>query len=291
MPSSHESSSTVSLQRRQELGRFLRAARARVRPDRADADAQGDGERRRTGGLRQDEIAARAGISRTYYARLEQGRLDRVSPQVLGALARALDLDQAEQTFLSRILLDTTLASQDDPGGLRSSVRSLVADSRPSPAFVLGRGMRFLTLNTLACRLMFDVDELPARTDNLAVWTFRAPAARRLYLDWDAVAADVAAILRMDLATETPPDRAAADVVAELRSTSADFRHIWARGEVSECSHGTKRFAHPRVGEMELHYEAFGVPARVDQKLIVYRAEPGSISEDRLTALEERASR
>jgi hypothetical protein len=153
-----------------------------------------------------------------------------------------------------------------------------------TPAFVVGRGMTMLAMNHLARAVLFDMDKVPAKDRNLARWTFLNPEAKQRYIDWETVAADAAAILRMQAGT-SPNDRALHELLGELTVRSDDFRRMWTDHHVYECTFGSKRLMHPLVGRIDIDYEAMDVPGDPDQKLFVYNAEPGSSSSQALALL------
>jgi hypothetical protein len=167
---------------------------------------------------------------------------------------------------------------------VRSGVHSLLESMATTPAFVVGRGMSLLAMNHLARVVLFDMDAIPAKERNLARWTFLDPEARRRYVDWETVAADAAAILRMEAGTR-PADRALHELVGELTVRSADFRRMWSDHHVYACTFGSKRLMHPSVGRIDIDYEAFDVPGDPDQKVFVYTAASGSASADALSLL------
>jgi len=274
-----------------ELREFLRASRARIRP--ADAglpDRAGDAGRpaRRVPGLRREEVAQLAGVSVDYYARLEQGRTRQVSSSVLDAVADALRLNQTERDyFVALVLAQTTHSRSPAPPTrprVRPGVRRVLSSLPGSPAFVLGRGMQLLAMNTLARALLFDIDTVPIRERNLARWVFLAPEARERYLEWDEVASELAAVLRVDAATD-PDDRELNELIGELTVKSAEFRSVWCEHRVYECTFGTKRFHHPIAGPMQLDYEALDLPGAGGQRIIIYTAPEGSRSEEALNLL------
>ncbi|MFB9929727.1 helix-turn-helix transcriptional regulator [Amycolatopsis halotolerans] len=258
-----------------ELGDFLRARRAQRSPD--DADVRYSG-RRKVAGLRREEVAVLAGVNVDYYARLEQGRETRPSPQVLDALSRALDLDPDAREHLYRL---AGAAPPDLPSPAPRTVspelRQLM-DSHPhAPAFVLNRALDILAANTLADALFS-----PFRmADNLARMTFLDPAGRQFYARWDWTAQATVANLRA-AATSEP---GLPQLVAELSEGSEQFRALWETHQVRGKTREPKHLVHPAVGALTLTYQAFDVRSAPGQQLIVYQAEPGSASADALSLL------
>jgi transcriptional regulator with XRE-family HTH domain len=272
--------------RRAELSDFLRTRRARISPGEAGFDTTG--ERRRVPGLRREELALLAGVSVDYYIRLEQGRGGvRPSDSVLAALARALRLDDAEHAHLRRLAHAPLAASarrRPRPQTVRPAVQRLLDRMSEIPAFVLGRRMDVLAWNQLAARLHVDFAALPPRMRNMPRLVFLDDAARQLYPDWDRVALETVAYLRFE-ASADPDDTGLHELVGELSTKSPDFRRWWARHDVREKAHGIKRYRHPLVGDLELHYETVTLPADDRQALVTYTAEPGSPSETALRIL------
>jgi transcriptional regulator with XRE-family HTH domain len=264
-----------------ELGDFLRACRARLRP--ADVGLPEPTSRRRVTGLRREELAQLAGVSADYYTRLEQGRNRTASPAVLDALAQALCLDGTSRSHL----FDLARSARAQPiRGLPqaqrvrpATVRLLeILDHAYCPAFVLGRRTDVLLTNRLAAALIIDFDALPAQKRNYARFVFIDPYARKLYPDWEEVVANVAAILRLD-AGRHPDDPWLDELVEDLSARSETFRRCWADYQVHEHTDGPKRYRHPVVGDLTITYQSLEVMAADDQEVILYTTEPGSASE------------
>ena len=239
-------------------------------------------------GLRREEVASLAGVSVDYYKRLERGNLTGVSDQVLEALARALQLDDAERTHL----FDLARAAGPIPPRARRSpakqpVRPVVQriiDSMETPAVVRSTRGDYVAANQLGRALyapVFDSREQPA---NSARFLFLDPAAGEFYIDWDRVADELVAHLRSD-AGRNPYDRGLSDLVGELSTRSTEFRTRWAAHNVRFHQTGTKRLHHPIVGDLELSYEALELPADNGLTINVYTAEAGSRSQEALRLL------
>jgi transcriptional regulator with XRE-family HTH domain len=267
-----------------ELREFLRTRRARLTPEDAGLPP-GEGQRR-VPGLRREELAALAGVSVDYYVRLEQGRSMSVSASVLDAVARALRLDDDERTHLFELAKPPARARRRSPARpqrVRPGVRQLL-DGLPTPAFVTGRRLDVLATNHLARALLCDFDALPPAQRNHARWVFLDPAARELYADWEAVARDNVAVLRMD-AGRHPDDPELSALIGELTVKDEDFARWWAQHDVLRRGYGTKVYRHPVVGELTVGYEAFPVAGDPEQTLFVYTVEPGSRSAEALALL------
>jgi transcriptional regulator with XRE-family HTH domain len=269
-----------------ELKEFLRTRRARLRV--ADVEIGGTGRVRRVPGLRREEVAALAGVSVDYYSRLEQGRQLNVSDEVLDAVARALRLDDVERSYLFQLARAKPRRTRRAPAPVqrvRPGIRRLLETlDDVSPAFVFGRRMDVLAANKLARALMVDFDAIPTRQRNLLRYTFLDESTRELWVDWEEVARDNVAVLRLD-AGRHPDDPLLVELVGELSVKSPEFRRWWADHNVRERTHGTKRYHHPLVGDLSVEYESFKLPGDPDQTLCIYTAEPGSASESALRLL------
>jgi transcriptional regulator with XRE-family HTH domain len=269
---------------KQELREFLRARRARLSP--ADVGFEPSLAPRRVPGLRREELAHLAGVSADYYTRIEQGRAINVSDDVLRAVADALRLKDDERAHLFNLAHSTNARrapAARTPPRVRAGVLRIL-DALPTPAFVLGYRLEFLATNRMARALLCDFDARPERERNHARWVFLDPAARERYLDWDEIARDNVAALRM-YSGRYADDPELSDLIAELSAESPEFSSWWSDHEVSRHSHGTKRYNHPTVGELTIAYEALPVPDATDQVLYIYTAEPGTASERALQQL------
>lgn len=266
---------------KEELSEFLRSRRERLRP--GDVGLA-DGGQRRVPGLRREEVARLAGVSTDYYVRLEQGRNITASEDVLDALSRALRLDEAERAHLRNLAKPRTVRRRAArPQRVRAEVQRLI-DGLATPAFVLGRRLDVLATNRLARALLADFDEMPAAERNHARWVFLDPRARDLYAEWDVVARDNVSVLRLE-AGERPGDERLSALVGELSVESPEFARWWADHDVLVRGYGPKRFRHPIVGELEVHYEAMRLTDQ-DQTLFLYSVARGSASEQALMLLD-----
>ncbi len=274
---------------RAEVREFLTSRRSRISPERAGLPA---GPRRRVPGLRRSEVAALADVSVEYYAKLERGHLAGVSPAVLEAVARALQLDDAEREHLLNLA-----RAADGSDALARPRRRATRQWTPhrslqwtldavtgGPAFVRNGRMDVLAANPLARAFYADVYADPHNQANLARFNFLDPASRRFYPDWD-LAADVAvAILRTE-AGRNPHDKELHDLVGELSTRSDAFRTRWGAHDVRHHGTGTKRFHHAAVGALTLAYEGLEMATEPGLTLTVYTAEPGSPSDEGLRLL------
>ena len=262
------------------IGRYLRARRELVRPEDVGLPDLG---RRRVPGLRREELAMLAGVSADYYVRLEQGRDQHPSEQVLDALARALRLDEDAAAHLQELARPAPRRRRRSRARAERVRPGLVAlmDSWPAtPALVLGRCLDMLASNALAAAL----HPACATGGNMVRMIFLDPGAHEVYPDREAIAADTVASLRASVGPDLD-DPALTDLVGELSLKSTEFRRLWARHDVREKTHGSKRMRHPQVGELDLFYESFAVNGSDGQMLVTYHAAPGSASARALALL------
>lgn len=272
-----------------EVREFLTTRRARVAPEQVGLPA---GTNRRVPGLRRAEVAMLADVSVEYYAKLERGQIAGASAAVLESLSRALLLDETERMHL----LDLARAADGIPTSGRPRRRSsATVTARPGlqrtldaitggPAFVRDRHQNLVATNALGAAFYSPVIGAGGRVPNLARFQFLDPAARDFYPDWDLFAQMCVGIMRVE-AGRDPHDRTMQDLVGELTTRSETFARLWSAHDVRTHGTGTKRFHHPVVGELTLAYEELAVTAEDGMALLVYTAEPGSPSAERLQML------
>lgn len=246
-----------------DLGGFLRDRRARLRP------GPGAPSRRRTPGLRREEVATRAGVSVTWYTWLEQGRGGPPSDEVLERLARALELDAAGREVLF-------LLAQQRPPPRRPAAPPAVApalqrvlDAMPhSPAYVKTPAWDIVAWNAAAAMVLGNYAALPSSERNVLRRVFLDPSVRTSLVDWEENARFVLAAFRVDLVRAGGSPEVAA-IVAELQA-SADFRRLWAENEVRSHGVGCKRLRHPIAGVLTLEYSAFAVDGADGLDMVVF---------------------
>ncbi|MDJ0321094.1 helix-turn-helix transcriptional regulator [Pseudarthrobacter sp. PS3-L1] len=267
-----------------EFGKFLKAMRSRLTPDRAGITAGSSG--RRVPGLRREEIARLADVSTDYYTRLEQGRNIHPSRAVLDSVAKALQLDSGERAHMIDLLENCAPShgSGAPVQAVRPELRQLLDAVGTVPAVVLGRRTDVLAGNRLAFLLLADFPAMPVTERNLIRWIILDPAARGLFRDWPAVASETVGALRTDIGRH-PDDPRANQLVGELAVHSEDFRQWWAGHRVSAASAGSVAFHHPIVGDLVLNVEDLTLPEDPDQVLRMFSAKPGSASADSLALL------
>lgn len=273
------------MDRSTEIREFLRIRRARITPEQAGlAPYQGA---RRVPGLRREEVAQLAGVSVDYYIRLERGRTQGVSEAVLEAVARALQLDDTERAHLFDLAQPTAARSRRRRPPAPQRVRPAMyraLESLGVPAVIQGRRMDVLAANRLGSALFTDFQARPHRERNSARFVFLDAAARSLYTDWEQVAGDCVATLRL-YAGRHPDDPQLTDLIGELSRHSELFGRLWADHDVQAHTTGTKRLHHPVVGDLTLDYVVLAVEGDPDQTLILYTPEPASPSAEALGIL------
>ncbi|SIO64675.1 helix-turn-helix transcriptional regulator [Paraburkholderia phenazinium] len=256
------------------LGSFLRDRRSRLQPR---ADAQG---RRRTPGLRREEVAMRANVSVAWYTWLEQGRGGPPSDEVLERLARALELDAAgrEMLFL--------LAQRRPPLPLYPEVSPAVTPVlqrvldglRTSPAIVKTPTWDVVAWNAAAAAVLTDYAALPVRERNVLRLLFGNKTARGSQENWEESARLAVGVFRIDVA-RVGGDPEAAALAAELQESSAEFRRLYAENEVHSLWGGVKHFRHPIAGVLTLEYSAFAVSGAEGLSMVVFS--PVSVADER----------
>ncbi|MFI7608944.1 helix-turn-helix transcriptional regulator [Micromonospora sp. NPDC049366] len=245
-----------------ELGTFLRSRRERIAP--ADAGLPVT-RRRRTPGLRREELALLAGISATWLTYLEQGRDVRPSGQVLDALARALRLTGAEQQHLHRLAGAGATPEQDAPEEATPEIAGVPALLGDNPAYVTGICYDLLATNDAAVELFQGMGP----GGNVVRWVFTEPAARQVLVDWEREARSILARLRA-IAGQHPGHPRVTRLVAELTETSPEVRQWWPQYDIQFSHAGRKRLRHPRLGVITVSHTAFHVAERAEQTLVVY---------------------
>jgi transcriptional regulator with XRE-family HTH domain len=257
------------------LGQLLRSRRERLLP--ADVGLPA-GHRRRTAGLRREEVALLANLSATYYTFLEQGRPVRPSAQVLDALASALRMSAAERRYLHVLAYGPGGANgQPGPGPAASApperldpaVDDLVQRLEPFPTLVKGRRWDVLAANPAARELFADWTAGPPGERNLVRWMFTTDQAREVYLEWEPEARALLGRFRLSTA-RYPDDPDVRTLIAELQRDSEHIRDWWPRHDVAAISGGSKKLRHPRLGPVEYSHVVLQVADHPDQTLVTY---------------------
>lgn len=259
--------------RREQLADFLRSRRAGLRP--TDVGLP-DGGRRRTPGLRRQEVAQLAGLSVDYLIRLEQGRGPHPSRQVLSSLARALMLSRDEREYLFRVAGQSPPPVTGPSREVAAAIRFLLDSLLETPAYVVDAKYDILAWNELATHFVGDLSAVPEPERNMIRWIFRRPADDPHWDDVDTVrfARGSVADLRAAYA-RYPGDRGIEGLVTELLGVSPRFAEMWSAHEVEVRRSIVKRVEHPVAGPLEFECQVLQIPDS-DQRLIVYCAAPDS---------------
>ncbi|MDV3127368.1 helix-turn-helix transcriptional regulator [Mycobacterium sp. 21AC1] len=270
---------------KREFGAFLRSRRERIRPVDVGLPV---GARRRTPGLRRDEVAHLAFISTEYYTRLEQARAPHPSREVLEGLARALRLSDTERAHLHLLAGVAPQRPVGPPRTVRPSILGLLQRLPQAAAIVVSATNEVLAWNDLACALMEDFSALSRRDRNLIRRAFLgppAPGGQRLYgvSDVDEFARTSAKHLRA-AAARYPEDPETLELIAELRSGSEEFARLWESHDIVDHPALCKTFVHPTVGPVAVNCDALDIADR-DQRVVIYSPEPGSRSEEAMRLL------
>jgi transcriptional regulator with XRE-family HTH domain len=264
-----------------ELGAFLRSRREQVTPSDVGLPA---GRRRRTPGLRREEVAQLAYISTEYYTRLEQARAPRPSSEVLAGLSRALRLNDAERNYLHQLAGAVPVRPVGPPREVRQSILDLLDRLPDAAAIVLSATGEIIAWNALAAALMEDFSVRSRKERNLLRRAFLS-GDNRVYsvVDGEQFARTSVNHLRTT-AARYPDDPETQELIADLLAGSPEFAELWAAREVAAMPTLCKSFQHPMVGLVTVNCDALAIPD-CDQQVIIYTATPGSPSEEALRLL------
>ncbi len=276
--------STVDL--RAEIREFLSTRRARLAP--ADAGLPAYGGNRRVKGLRREEVAMLAGVSVDYYVRMERGSLAGASESVLDALANALQLDEAERTHLYALARESSSRGRNQrraaPTTVAAPIQRVLDAMTDAPAWVRNGRHDIVATNQLGRALYSPVLADPRRPANTTRFIYLDPAAEKFFVDYDSIAADAAAMLRLE-AGRNPHDQALIELVGELSTQSERFRQRWASHDVKFHRSGRKRLRHPAVGQLDLDFESMELASAPGLYLNIYTAPADSPAADALKLL------
>ncbi|BBC32806.1 hypothetical protein SGFS_041000 [Streptomyces graminofaciens] len=263
--------------RREELKHFLRTCRERLTPEEVGLPP---GARRRTPGLRREEVALLAGIGASWYTWLEQGRDIKVSAQVLDALSRTLRLDAAERDHLYQLVgMNPPRRTADDLADT-SRLTVLLEGWMPSPAYVIDRCWNIAGANR-AARLVFGFRE---GDTNCLVAFFTNPAFRARHRYWEEIAPGLVSEFRRD-AARYPDDTEFTLIADRLVAESAEFAELWARYEISATNQGVKAIDHPRAGCLIFDHSVLEIPDRPGVRLMLHTARAGTDTRERVMEL------
>jgi transcriptional regulator with XRE-family HTH domain len=253
--------------RRRELGEFLRSRRERISPEDVGLPPAS---RRRTPGLRREEVATLAGVGVTWYTWLEQGRDINASPQVLDSVARTLLLDQHEREHLFRLADAPDGTGQRECATLPPTAQLLLDQLNPYPACVRNSRWDVLAFNDSYERLMDRCLQDKSFEDRNSMWcVFTSPQSRAAMIDWDDAARRMVAEYRAAMA-EHVSEPAWKCLVSRLLKASPEFAELWQRHEVAASENRTKRWLHPQVGLLELNYTNLWLGQRLGTRMTTY---------------------
>ena len=270
--------------RRAELADFLRRRRAGIKPEDVGLPSGG---RRRTPGLRREEVAQLAGVGATWYTWLEQGRDVRASLDVFEAIAKALRLTPAERTHL--ILLgrgEEAPACKPPVERVSPTVRRLIENLGANPAMVIGRRWDYLAWNRAACVVFGDFGTIPKAARNHLWQLFIDPRRRELVADWEKTSRLAVAKFRADHAQHLG-DPSFEELIQELRQSSPDFCKAWKRHEVARGGGGTRTIHHPIAGPLMFEHAVFHPSEFPEQRLTLYSPVAGSGTAEKLAEMLE----
>ncbi len=268
---------------------FLAAKRARLSADRPDLPVAGG--HRRVPGLRREEVASLAGISTTYYTKLEHGKVSGISDAVLDGLAAALGLTAEETAYVASLITVTgrSIPHPDDrPDDAVSEPLQRLLDATELPVHVQNDRCDIVATNRAGRALYPFHFEDPRRPANAVRFLFLDPRARSFFIDWDQWAIQGVAYLRASRARD-PRDERLRALVGELSGSSPEFARTWATHDMRFALVGRRRIDHPHIGLLDLDFENLAVVGQRRLRLTAYSAPPGSPTSERLARLAERA--
>jgi hypothetical protein len=282
----------ATLDLRTEIREFLRSRRARITPETAGLPTYGG--KRRVTGLRREEVALLAGVSVEYYVRIERGGLAGTSEGVLDAVASALQLTEAERDHLFHLARQSGAPSgrrhPKTPATVRPALQDVLDAITGAPALIRNGRYDVLAMNHLGRALYSPILADPRRPANTVRFVYLNPnEAEMFFVDYDQVARNAAAMLRMELG-RNPHDGELIDLVSELSTCSELFRQQWASQDVRLKGYGSKRVNHPVVGRLDLNFESMDLPTEPGLQLNVYSAPAGGPTADNLALLASWAS-
>jgi transcriptional regulator with XRE-family HTH domain len=275
---------TNGARRRGELADFLRTRRASLKPQDVGLP---DGGRRRTAGLRREEVAQLAGVGVTWYTWLEQGRDVRASLDVLEAISRALRLTPTERTHL--ILLgrgEEPPPSRTPAERVSPTLKRMIESLDPNPAFILGRRWDYLAWNRSAKAIFGDFEKIPRAARNHVWLTFMDPARRELHTDWEHGMRLMVARFRAESARHLG-DPGFEELIHALRQSSSEFCREWTRHNVARSGAGRKELRHPVAGRLVFEHASFNLVDAPEQRLALYMTLPDAETPAKMARLLE----
>ena len=271
------------------LSEFLTTRRAKLTPSQVGLPDFGG--RRRVPGLRREEVALVAGMSSEYYKRLERGNATGVSEAVIDGVSRALQLDEAEHAHLYDLIRATNAGAHPTQRArttrktqLTSGMRQTIDAMSTVPVYIQNGRLDAVATNRLGAALFSEMLDGARPPANAARFIFLDPRAQTFYREWEAQTRQIVAVLRAE-AGRSPYDRPLTDLVGELSTRSDLFRKLWGAHDVREHRTGLKLVHHPAVGDLDLTFQAMDLASDRGLQMIVFSAEPGSPTHERLQLL------
>ncbi|MFS0554850.1 helix-turn-helix transcriptional regulator [Brevibacillus sp. 179-C9.3 HS] len=275
--------------RLQALSTFLKAQRAKILPQ---SIGLAPGTRRRTPGLRREEVAQLAGVSSTWYTWLEQGRDIKVSPSVLDAVARALQLTVDERKYLYALALETgtgigqSLQTDESPK-ISPSLKRILEELRSCPTIISDRRSHIVGWNEAAAHVFLDFEQIPYEERNLIRLVFTRKELRRLAVNWEHFVSGFLAIFRANYG-QYVEDEWYEQFLSEMRQVHPDFHDLWEQSRVSSAPEVLLEFRHAKAGKMLFHLTSLQVSGSADLRCSIYTPDPNSATETKLRQLMDR---
>ncbi|GGJ07565.1 helix-turn-helix transcriptional regulator [Paenibacillus hunanensis] len=276
--------------RLQALSQFLKGKRARIAPQ---AVGLNGGLRRRTPGLRREEVAQLAGLSTTWYTWLEQGRDIQASASVLENVASALQMTTDERKYLFSLALDKSsnmlpAASVEEQPQISPSLAKILEQLRYCPTIISDRHCNIVGWNEAARHVFLDFEQIPEHQRNMIALLFDRKEFRRLAVNWKDFAADFLAIFRAYYGQYMEDDWYET-FLREMKSTYPDFNPLWEESKVSSAPQVVLEFRHARGGKMLFELSSLIVQGSTELRCSIYTPVQDSATEVKLMALMERA--
>lgn len=268
-------------ERRTALARFLRTRRERITPEQVGLPAGG---RRRTPGLRREELAHLASVGPTWYTWLEQGRAIRVSAAMLDSIARALQLDPAERAYLFVLAREETLAPSPPSQPVSPTIQRILDALEPYPAYVTDARWTVVAWNRAARAVFADFAALSGRERNLLWFLFVCPPLRKLLVDWEGEAQIILSLFRASTGRYVG-EPWYTTLIADLTQASPAFAAWWPRNDLRNVHPGPKELEHPLVGRLVLQPTTMRVEEAPDLRMMVFPPLPEADTARKLACL------
>lgn len=270
--------------RLQALSAFLKSQRAKISPESVGFPA---GTRRRTPGLRREEVAQLAGVSTTWYTWLEQGRDIQASPSVLDCVAGALRMNADERKYLYSLAIEdgsTAYTPENDALQISPSLQKIITQLRHCPVIVSDRMCNIVGWNQAACHVFLDFDRIPPEERNMIRLLFSRREFRRLAVNWEQFASGFLSMFRSYYGRYVS-DEWYERFLREMSETHPEFRSMWEHGQVSYAPEVHLEFRHAKAGKMVYELTSLSVSGQDDLRLSIYTPAPDTPTESKLRRL------